>query len=468
MKQRISFKAVIIIVLIFVTVFLPNSFDLALLLTVGGIHFRFVNLFAFGVALILLVRSARTRQLKWPGRIRGFSLAVFIIFGAIVLSEAYLITMEGVNIRPLIQDTFPVVVPILLAWVLHLDGWRQKDVQWMIRLFIVCAVITTAIDILLILNFRPLYSLFGWKMGNSVFSARPNQAIGTAIAIAGLLSLAMPVALHVQKAGRSLIGRLAYFLCPWFILMGIALQASRLAAATVLLFLFLTTGTAKKGRALRVAALASLFILIFVGYSFVGYFFERYTVLRNASTATRAQAAVVGMRIFADHPVLGTGIGIVYPRAQATILASATVDVKGLGEKIMVYKEWATLPDPHDVYIMWLAEIGLAGAIGLLILFWVVIRYGRRVMREARATGVDDTLFRSAVWSLVLICVQMLGASFLLNNNRIAILIWIWLAVTLEIGRRTLATVKTRRMAVAAAIQQQRLAQAQGDRQYVA
>src|SRR5215469_3723637 len=464
MKQRISLKVVLVSLLIFLTIFLPNSFDLSLLLTIGGMHFRFLNLVAFFMAIVLFLRSLRTRRFEDGSfRIRGFSGAVLLVICGIVASEAYLIAFENVNIRPLIQDTFPVVTPLLLGWALHLDGWRPRDLYWMTRLFLIFGVLVVVIDILLVLNYAPLYGLFGWKMQDSAFSARPNQAIGSAIAVAALLSLILPLALYMQKKGSGLL-RIPYLVCPWFLLLGIALQASRLAAATVLLFLFLTTGTAKRGRTLRVAALASLFILIFVGYDFVGSYFQRYTVLRNASSLTRVQSGIIGLRIFGDHPIFGTGIGIFYPRAQATIAAASTVDVQHLGEKIMVYRDWATLPDPHDVYIMWLAEIGLVGFIGLVACIRAFAKYSRRVIRAAKRMGTDDTLFRAVGSGVLLVCAQMFGASFLLNNNRLAILIWVYGALTLEIGRRTIATAEARRLSMTSALQQR----AQGERQYVA
>lgn len=464
MKQRISIKAAIVSLLILLSIFLPERIDLGLAFDFGGIQIRFIQLATLSAACLLFFRFAGNQQRpeRWA-QIRGLSAAIFLMISGILVSEAFAVTFLEADLAQAIQDTVPVLAPILLAWVLCLDEWRQGDVERLLRLFLWSSLLVTMIDLLLLIHFAPLYSAFGWAIQGAAWSARPRQAFGSAISIAALLSMVLPIALFFQRQGRGL-SRIPYLLFPWILLVGIVLQASRLAALTVVSYLFFTTGAAsRRDRTLRVVALATLLISIFMVYNYIGSFFKRYTViLGDASPVARVESGIVGLHVFGDHPLLGTGIGVFYPRSQETIGELEYVDLRGLGEKLMVYRGQATLPDPHDLYIMWLAELGLAGAAGLVALIWVLTNYSIRVINAAKRGGLDASLFRAARSGILLVGAQMFGASFLLNNGRMSILIWIYLALALEVSRRTLFAASFRELSIRPGMQ--RLSQ--GDRQY--
>jgi O-antigen ligase len=152
------------------------------------------------------------------------------------------------------------------------------------------------------------------------------------------------------------------------------------------------------------------------------------------------QSNLVALDVFSDYPILGSGIGAIYPRSQRMIRALGVIEVVGLGVNMMIYGNQATLSDPHNFYLLWLSELGLLGSLALLLFAWFFIRPIRAALKAPEIPGDFGPLYvRGLATGLLLFMAQLTGASMLLNNDRVSVVFWMFAAVTATAATRVLA-----------------------------
>jgi O-antigen ligase len=438
---KYSLKTSLVVVLLLIILFLPNRFDTTWVLLIRGSKLRFVTVATFlvdGILLIQVVVRASIGSL-WPTRrVWYYLVAAFLLLGSILLSLLWAVAGGSLLARR-VEDALPVIAPLMLCVLLNLQEWSREEIWFLAFVENGGALAVSALSFVVGAGFTPFFQMMGWHSVRA-WAERPHQAVGSAIAAGAILLAYLPLSLALYETSRARWKRVFYLFCGGAMLGSIVLGASRLILGLALLYLLrparrIVSKTA--GRVLQYVAVAAVVVFIALSAGRHSYF-RRYTQFENPSTRSRELSAWTALLVIRDHPFLGTGLGTVYVRGEER-LKYGLVEMKGLGTKLMVYKGHTTLAEPHDVYLMWLAELGIVG-FSTLVFFGVVLsRHLLSALRGRAGPSGDNPLLKGFFWGVVLFAAQMVGSSMLLNNLRASVVFWINLALALELATQKLA-----------------------------
>lgn len=212
-----------------------------------------------------------------------------------------------------------------------------------------------------------------------------------------VLLMFLPFAVALALAATTRLHRAGWWLASASLLMGIFLSQSRgafLSAAVGLLVLLLLAGW-RYARWLALTPLLGALLLLLPGIGTrlrtLGDLGEASAGGGDLSLVLRLASQEAGLRMFSSHPLLGIGAGNyedLTPRFESG-LSFATVGE--LGRPLA----------PHNAYLEYAAEGGIAGIIGLGVflgtLFFAGLRACRTAARRAPAGSVDvDRLLAAA------------------------------------------------------------------------
>lgn len=207
--------------------------------------------------------------------------------------------------------------------------------------------------------------------------------------LAGLLVLALPVALGLMGHAASRRGRLAWLVVTLVNVVGIALSASK--GAVVALVMGLGVAFMWGGRGTRATALALLVVAAaVVGVFTIGPLHEvvAYRLQGSAldySVGERMQLYRLAADTFVRQPLLGVGLN------NFSVVSNRLTGVDTV---------------PHNLELGFLAELGLPGL--LMVLAWVAA-LGHSAWRARFATGPRDRALGVGLWAAFL--------AFLVHNQ---------------------------------------------------
>jgi putative inorganic carbon (HCO3(-)) transporter len=225
-----------------------------------------------------------------------------------------------------------------------------------------------------LLNYLHGYTLFGRAIWNQMYQ-NPNYLAGAALLVIG-------VALSfVTAKAETRVVRVGTSVCAAALVLVVLLTQSRGA------FLGLVAGLglpAAQRMLKRWSTVLYALVLVVIGANLVPQtvWHRLGGISKLTSTATVAQADLEGSaaqrleiqkvawRVFADHPILGVGLGC-YPVANARYSP-------GLGSR-----------DTHNTYLNIAAEVGIPGLVLWLGMVVSVLRYAKRYRASAAAAGLS-------------------------------------------------------------------------------
>ncbi len=236
---------------------------------------------------------------------------------------------------------------------------------------------------LVLWSWYAFWAVVGYATGSSVYQGEnhltralgPTVRFGDADTLANLLACAASYAGLLLLSLRGRGARLVLGVMLLLFVAGVVVTGSRtgfLGLAFVALLVALTSRH-------RVLALALfLFLLVGAWLATPQDLQERYRSIKQYQSQTtwmtRRDTWLIGLRMFAEHPLFGVGYGD-FGAARHELYDGA----------------WLA---PHSVYIQVSAELGLAGVICFLFLIGYVVRENRRLRRALRARAPDaDTSF---------------------------------------------------------------------------
>jgi len=225
-----------------------------------------------------------------------------------------------------------------------------------------------------IFNYVGGYTVFGRALWNYIY-ANPNDLAALTLL---QLSLALALLQREPKGWPRLAAIAGIFVLPVVIL----LTQSRGAILALALFaLAALVGQRRRGRALLTLAAVAIAIAVFAPSSV----WDRLSGLRNAtdteqlsrvdregSAEQRFEIWKVARSIFAEHTVLGVGVGA-YSAAHREYARRGDFKATAAGAR-----------DAHSTYLSLLAETGIVGFALFAAMFGSVALYARRVRRRAR------------------------------------------------------------------------------------
>lgn len=438
---KYSLKSSLVGLLLVVALFLPKRFDLTWVVMVLGAKVTFVMVLTFlvdGILLMRLIVRSATGSL-WPTRHpRYYVFALLFLLGSIPLSLLWAVA-GGSPLDQRVQDALPAFAPLLLCLLLSLEGWSRAEVRFLAFVAIANALAVSVLAFAVGAGFAPLYKLMGWH-NVSAWANRPFAAMGSANTIGSVLLLCLPLALALYETSSALWMRAFALVCGGFMLAGIVLGGSRFVLGLAFLYLLVPARrivSKALGRVLQYVAVAALLVFVLLSAGKQSYF-KRYAIVDNASTRARIASVYPALLIFADNPLLGTGLGTFYRRGQER-LKYGVAKFKGEGHKLLLYKGHVTLEEPHNIYLMWLAELGIVG-FGALVFFGAVVwRHCISALRARARPDDEDLLLKGFFWGVALFAASNLSYSIILNYPRAAVLFWTILALTVELASQKLA-----------------------------
>jgi len=316
------------------------------------------------ICLTLLAILARSRGIRFPAPL-GWSVAftVWSLLTSITALQPDLAFQESLET---VKSTLIVFAVINLL-----------RTQAQLRIYLLTVVFAFMVYPVRgsLLNKLHGYTLFGRILWNHMYQ-NPNYLAGV-----GLLILGVALSLATVKPDQERLWiRRALWGCIVVILGVILLTQSRGAFIGLVVGLGLPTAAVVLRQRSGARVLYAVMVLV-IGAALVPHaVWHRLAGIRElTSTATIAQADTEGsaaqrwqiqkvaLRIFADHPLLGVGLGC-YPLANARYSAE-------LGAR-----------DAHNTYLNLAAEDGAPGLFLWLALVASVMRFARRVRRSTEAT----------------------------------------------------------------------------------
>ncbi len=238
-----------------------------------------------------------------------------------------------------------------------------------------------------------------------------------------ILAAMLPLAIYRFLDERRLLYRLAGGAAALFILVTILNTYSRGALVAVFVMaLFLLWERRVRPASLLFIGLAAALLLLFMPAAYTQRLQNFTDVLSGAATVQeesslrgRASEAISGLMMFAEHPLLGVGVGN-YPGQYQQYASELGLEYR------------AKPREAHSLYVELLAETGLLGLAAFSLLFGsLLLRLNQ--LRQA-ASQRHDPHTASWIASLLLSLITYLAGSIFLHGDYIR---YLWLLVSLAV-----------------------------------
>ncbi|WP_341365173.1 O-antigen ligase family protein [Thalassospira sp. SN3W] len=342
-------------------------------------------LFARGVAdgalvligLLFLVRSAVYRDWSW---VREVDIAILLMIWLILnLLVSPFAEFTGKSFgRSASWIRFVIFYAAVTRWILA----DEKAVRWVCKAFMITAAVAVADAFY---QFFLGYSLLGGQPmeGGRLTGPLDRPNVGIYLAKTGFATLTLIGAQFVRtsKQNKLYVALVGFpFLLAIVFLSGerTASVLSLLAISCGLFGLFLVGGKWRYAAAtIAIFVAAGIGALLLLSDRIVARVMELVSVVNDYSNSIYGELTSLGWRLFAEHPITGTGMGnfgLVCPSYEAQGLISECH------------------PHPHNFYVEWLSDTGLLGTLPWLafvgILVWAGLRHFRNGDRQSLVAGL--------------------------------------------------------------------------------
>jgi len=417
------------------TAFLLRRFDIRFGVTCLDTEFRLSFFIVLAGCLALLARAIMRRTL----RIGSDMLLPFV---ALIIASLLSITAGSVSgtgratpagqLGEMAKFLVPVVFCFAIAW----GGLSREDIRRLLRIIVMTAVATALMVVVVSIFSDWFVKTFGWKhvwYGNESI-ARAHVPLSGGIQSGAFLVMVFPLCLQMYYGSSKRRDILFFFFSAIVIALGIVFCFSRAILVTAVLTtcgMFLAR-TERKGKLSRGSRKWIFALLLVAAVTAVvsAVSFERYIARgrRSQSIEYRRKGAEVALTVIRDHPVIGSSFATVYPRQVTGFVPDAH---RGGRMAVIFYKGEVSPVDPHNLFLMIAAEMGL---FGLAVFSWLIYRIFRNLNNyasSARPSPAEKLIVNGFMWGIFAFLFQSLGASFLMTDLRIAVLFWTFVGVSL-------------------------------------
>jgi O-antigen ligase len=362
-------------------------------------------------------------------------LLAFGGLGAVATRRSVAAAAGGRHARLLVAFVLLVAWLLLsLAWAEHPGVAGKQVLAWLTSLVVVAALLATARttrDIKLVLAFfviavaiSVLFGLVANALGGYTGTAqtltqeagRLRGGIGDpnylAIGIVG----AVPLAIGVAAVTESTRVRTLLWLTVPLLVVGLAATASRggLIGGAAGLLVALALVRRARGRVLALAIVLVAVLAVWFASSPTAW---QHVISSRDRTSGRASITVVALRVYADHPLLGTGLSN-YP-----IHAPDYVDRPGTLQDVNFIAE--TRLEVHNAYLQVLVEDGIVGLCLMVAVIGGCLVGGWRARRRFERLG--DRRMVALANAVLVASASMLTASLFVPDSG-DVQVWLVLA----------------------------------------
>jgi O-antigen ligase len=330
---------------------------------------------------------------------------------------------------------------LLVAWLLLSLAWAQypgvagkETIAWLTSLAIVASVLATARttrDIKIILAFFVLAvaisvtfglvanALGGYTGATQTLTEEEGRLRGgigdpnyLAIGIVG----ALPLAIGLARITRSAHARALLWVTVPLLVAGLAATASRGGLLGAIAG-FLVAFALARGARRRLLALALVLVAMLAIWFAASPSAWQHVFSNRDRTSGRASITVVALRVYADHPVLGTGLSNYPLQAPEYVDRPGTLqDVNFIAERHL---------QVHDAYLQVLVEDGIVGLCLMLAVIGGCLWAGWQARRRFERLG--DRRMAALAAAVMVAAASMLTASLFVPDSA-DVQLWLVLA----------------------------------------
>ena len=339
-----------------------------------------------------------------------------------------------------------IVFPMALVAVIPMTNLSKSHTRMCMQAMIGLAAATGLILAVFGLMPERFIGLLGWTgFGfGTVDLVRGRTPLGHPNTVAALLQIFMAICVVLGVRQKGALFRGLYLAAAGAIFIGILFSLSRTALGVsgitlMLVFAYLLLSR-KQSRGVEMFLIGGFFAVLICGmvYLFMTYDFSRFWsrgYYEVQSIGGRTESMRTAALVWLDHPLFGTGPGAMYPRLESEYgwVYEGFSDV-GF---VFYYRGHITLPHPHNMYLLMLAEFGLLGTAAAVFLIgsvgWMLYRLRKRL--EGRE--LDHELVTAAMFGLLATLLSGMAESLFLINMRHGIVIWTFFGLAIRYGIAT-------------------------------
>ncbi|MBT2689227.1 O-antigen ligase family protein [Bacillus sp. ISL-47] len=337
-----------------------------------------------------------------------------IKFLILIFMYIFIIAIGGFHTNSLEQFFYAgllFIVPMLIFF--PISRCKSEHIAFLIKFFIVICLIYAILTILVSTNFTFFMNLVGNEgdIYQNNTQVRAPMMLGSSIAVSYYFNLTLPLCFYMYMTSFEKKWRIISGTAIMVIIVATFMLLSRAASICMIFIIFyyvffISTNRKKLGRKL----LAILLIIVAVVYAYLTFDLTRILEELNFSgnsAKMRIESSNLGIYIFTQFPIFGSGIGRFFERKYE----NSYITVDGIGGLI----------DPHNMYVLILSELGIVGLIITLILFFNLFR---------RFSYIKDKILRKTAFIILLAFLfDALGGSHLFINISFATIFWMYMGL---------------------------------------
>lgn len=314
-----------------------------------------------------------------------------------------------------IYATLLFFVPILFLF--SVSRKNSDYFEYFIKLFIILSFIYSIIVVIAVNNFGYIMELLGNSTDVQQYSQyRASLMLGSSITVSYYLNISLPLCFYHVFTTENKKWRIFDTVAIVINLIATAINLSRLAFIVSIFIVLYCLFFVKQGRfSFQKKIGVSVLIVVSIWYTATSFDLDRlFYGFSDDSTLERAYAMNLGVFLFKENPVLGTGLGKYFVRAAS----GREISVAGING----------LVDPHNTVVMALSEMGISGFTLLCIILMRIVKI---------FSYIENVEFRRT--SYIVLCSYLLGAlggSQLFNEMSFSTILWIYLSLFVAVGSR--------------------------------
>jgi O-antigen ligase len=266
-------------------------------------------------------------------------------------------------------------------------------------------------------NFGLLMELLGNQTNQYYYSQyRASLMLGSTITVSYYLVLSLPICLFLNFTSSNKRWKRISFITILSVFIAIAILGSRISfiISVFIMSYYMLFVKNNNGRSYKKVALIIVLILLTI-FAYDMFDLSRiFSGFSDNSTSSRISAMKLGMYIFSQNPVIGSGLGKYFTR----IYSERIINVDGI----------FGLVDPHNLYILILSELGFVGLALFLLIIIVNVGYFKYIN--------NPILRKTAYMVIVVALLSFVGGSQLFNEISYSVIFWSHFSLFKAIGRR--------------------------------
>lgn len=408
-------------ILILITM-LPERFNERWAIDIEYTKILFKSFFSIIIIFLLFILSYIKNKLRSELIYKAFP---FILAFLGVLS--WLGSFSDWNFSSALYGLLLFVVPITSVFIMLKNFNKVKNIILMENIFLFITLVIYFQSFFIAMFPSMAISTFGWETYESII-ARGRTTLGGANILAGFIIMMLPFLIKNNISSRNRIISIASFIAIFIGGFMIVRSQERMAFICYLVNLIICLGMAPRKKRWKISIII-LIIIIFAIYYIPPYLIESRLLSswRDSSFETRLAASTDALNIIKKSPLVGEGIGLVYPRWWE--------------DRYMIFDGKLMLVDPHNLFLFLLAETGILGFIVFMVfIIKILVELLKNIIKtEDKIDKFNKSCYFATFFSYM---VYSLSSSSIILVPQISISLWIITGLAILISRHPIKNIK--------------------------